>query len=146
LAHRLNYRERFQPSAQLAQPYVMLGLTVVAAQTDAEARRLFTSLQQAFINLRTGRASALPPPVNDIEALIEPGAHDLLQQTLSRSVVGGPATVKAGLNAFVARNQPDELILTAQIFDHAARRRSFEIVGDVMREGTECEPAVEAVV
>ena len=140
------YRERFQPSQHLAQPYVMLGLTVVAAAADAEAHRLFTSLQQAFINLRTGRASALPPPVDDIEAIIDPGAHALLGQTLARSVVGGPATVKAVLDAFIARNRPDELILTAQIFDHSARRRSFEIVAEVMRAGATAEPAIEAAV
>jgi luciferase family oxidoreductase group 1 len=126
------YRSRFRPSEHLAEPYLMLGLTVVAADDDAEAHRLFTSLQQAFINLRTGRAGPLPPPVDDIGAIIDPGSHALLRQTLSRSVVGGPATVKAGLDAFIARNQPDELILTAQIFDHAARRRSFEIVAEVM--------------
>jgi luciferase family oxidoreductase group 1 len=138
------YRERFQPTEHLAQPYVMLGLTVVAADTDAEAHRLFTSLQQAFINLRTGRAGPLPPPVDNIAAIVDPGARELLEQTLSRSVVGGPAKVKAGLDAFIARNRPDELILTAQIFDHTARRRSFEIVAEVMREGTEAEPATEA--
>jgi luciferase family oxidoreductase group 1 len=138
------YRERFRPSPHLARPYVMLGLTVVAAATDAEARHLFTSLQQAFINLRTGRAGPLPPPVDNIAALVGPGGHALLEQTLSRSVVGGPAGVKAGLEAFIARNRPDELILTAQIFDHAARRRSFEIVAQVMRPGAEVEPAIAA--
>ncbi len=107
---------------------------------------LFTSLQQAFINLRTGRAGPLPPPVDNIAAIIDPAAHELLEQTLSRSVVGGPAKAKAGLDALIARNRPDELILTAQIFDHAARRRSFEIVAEVMREGAGAEPATEAAV
>jgi alkanesulfonate monooxygenase SsuD/methylene tetrahydromethanopterin reductase-like flavin-dependent oxidoreductase (luciferase family) len=124
----------------------MLGLTAVAADTDAEAHRLFTSLQQAFVNLRTGRAGPLPPPVDNIAAIIEPGARGLLEQTLSRSVVGGPASVKAGLDAFIARNRPDELILTAQIFDHIARRRSFEIVAEVMREGAAATPAIQAAV
>ena len=140
------YRETFRPSPHLAQPYVMLGLTVVAADTDAEAGRLFTSLQQAFINLRTGRAGPLPPPVDDISAILNPGEHALLEQTLSRSVVGGPATVKAGVDAFIARNRPDELILTAQIFDHTARRRSFEIVAAVMRDAAPAEAAIEAAV
>jgi luciferase family oxidoreductase group 1 len=124
------YRSQFKPSEHLQKPYVMLGLNVVAAETDAEALRLFTSLQQAFINLRTGRPGPLPPPVDDIEALIDPSAHGLLQQTLSRSVVGSPATVKAGLEAFIARTAADEIMVTAQIFDHAARVRSFEIVAD----------------
>ena len=74
--------------------------------------------------------------MDDIAAVAGPGAQGLLEQTLSRSVVGGPATVKAGLDAFMARNRPDELILTAQIFDHTARRRSFEIVAEVMWQGT----------
>jgi len=131
------YRSRFKPSPHLAQPYVMLGLTVVAAETDVEAQRLFTSLQQAFVNLRSGRASTLPPPVDDIDAVIDPAAHFLLAETLSRSVVGGPATVRAGLDAFIARNRPDELILTSQIYDHAARVRSLEIVAEVMGLGLE---------
>jgi luciferase family oxidoreductase group 1 len=140
------YRERFRPSEHLARPHVMLGLTVVAADTDAEALRLFTSLQQAFVNLRTGRAGPLPPPVDNIAAVIDSCAHALLNQALSRSVVGGPATVKAGLDAFIARNRPDELILTAQIFDHVARRRSFEIVAETMRDGAAVEPAIAASV
>ena len=82
----------------------------------------------------------------EIAAIIEPGARGLLEQTLSRSVVGGPASVKAGLDAFIARNRPDELILTAQIFDHIARRRSFEIVAEVMREGAAATPAIQAAV
>ena len=125
------YRTQFKPSEHLAKPYVMLGLNVVAAETDAEALRLFTSLQQAFINLRTGRPGPLPPPVDNIEALIDPSAHGLLQQTLSRSVVGSPGTVQAGLEAFIARTDADEIMVTAQIFDHAARVRSFEITADV---------------
>ena len=80
--------------------------------------------------------------MDDIAAIIDPGEHPLLEQTLSRSVVGGPTTVKAGLDAFIARNRPDELILTAQIFDHIARRRSFEIVAEVMREEAAAEAAI----
>ncbi len=131
------YRSRFQPSEHLAQPYVMLGLTVVAADSDAEARRLFTSLQQAFINLRTGRAATLPPPVDDIDAQVGPAGQALLRETLARSVVGGPETVAAGLAAFIARTQPDELMITSQIFDPAARRRSFDIVARAHPPGGE---------
>ena len=125
------YRREFKPSERLAKPYVMLGLNVVAAETDAEALRLFTSLQQAFINLRTGRPGPLPPPVDDIERIIDPSAHGLLQQTLARSVVGSPSTVQAGLSAFLARTGADEIMVTAQIFDHKARVRSFEITADI---------------
>ena len=124
------YRREFRRSETLQQPYVMLGLNVVAAETDQEARRLFTSLQQAFVNLRTGRPGPLPPPVEDIEARIDASAHHLLEQTLARSVVGSPETVSAGLSDFIERNKPDEVMVTAQIFDHSARVRSFEIVAE----------------
>jgi luciferase family oxidoreductase group 1 len=122
------YRHRFEPSEQLAEPYVMLGLNVVAAETDAEARRLFTSLQQAFLNLRTGRPSPLPPPVDDIEARFAAVGMDTgMQGALTTAVVGDPQAVRAGLEAFVAKHRPDEIMVTAQIYDHAARVRSFEI-------------------
>jgi luciferase family oxidoreductase group 1 len=122
------YRERFTPSAHLDAPYVMLGLNVVAAETDAEARRLFTSLQQAFLNLRTGRPGRLPPPVDDIDArFAAAGLTPDMQGALATAVVGDPQTVRHGLDAFVAKYKPDEIMVTAQIFDHAARVRSFEI-------------------
>jgi luciferase family oxidoreductase group 1 len=122
------YRQRFTPSARLDKPHVMLGLNVVAAETDAEARRLFTSLQQAFLNLRTGRPTRLPPPVDDIEArFAAAGLASDMQGALATAVVGDPRTVRAGLERFVARHKPDEIMVTAQIFDHAARVRSFEI-------------------
>ena len=122
------YRHRFEPSAQLDKPYAMLGLNVVAAETDAEAKHLFTSLQQAFLNLRTGRPSRLPPPVDDIEArFAAAGMTPDMQGALATAVVGDPQTVRRGLEAFVAKHRPDEIMVTAQIFDHAARVRSFEI-------------------
>ena len=122
------YRHRFEPSEYLAAPYVMLGLNVVAAETDAEARRLFTSLQQAFLNLRTGRPAPLPPPVDDIEArFVAAGMDTAMQGALKTAVVGDPQAVRAGLEAFVAKHRPDEIMVTAQIYDHAARVRSFEI-------------------
>jgi luciferase family oxidoreductase group 1 len=122
------YRQRFEPSAELDKPYVMLGLNVVAAETDTEAKRLFTSLQQAFLNLRTGRPSPLPPPVDDIEArFAAAGLTPDMQGALTTAVVGDPQTVRRGLEAFVGKHQPDEIMVTAQIFDHAARIRSFEI-------------------
>ena len=122
------YRERFTPSTHLDAPYVMLGLNVVAAETDAEARRLFTSLQQAFLNLRTGRPGRLPPPVDDIDArFAAAGLTPDMQGALATAVVGDLQTVRQGLGAFVAKYKPDEIMVTAQIFDHAARVRSFEI-------------------
>ncbi|MDX8539925.1 LLM class flavin-dependent oxidoreductase [Mesorhizobium sp. M4B.F.Ca.ET.215.01.1.1] len=132
LDHALEvYRSRFQPSAELDRPYVMLGLNVFAAPTDAEARLLFTSLQQAFVNLRTGRPGRLPPPVEGYEQTLDPMAKTMLGQALSCAVVGSPETVRQGIDAFVRRTGADELMVTAQVFDHAARVRSFEILADV---------------
>jgi len=126
------YRDRFEPSETLAKPYVMLGLNIVAADTDAAARRLFTSVQQAFVNLRTGHPGPLPPPVDDMDARLDaiPGAREGLAQALACAVIGAPQTVRDGLAAFVARHRPDELMVTSQIFDHTARLRSFEIAAE----------------
>ncbi len=128
------YRSRFQPSERLAKPKLMLGLNVFAADTDAEARHLFSSLQQAFVNLRTGRPGKLPPPVEGYEAGLEPMAKAMLDQALSCAIVGSPATVRSGLDAFIRRTGADELMVTAQIFDHKARLRSFEILAEAHRE------------
>jgi len=114
------YRAQFQPSERLAEPYVLLGLTVVAADTDAEARRLVTSLIRAFTALRAGHPGPLPPPVDDLEAR--------LQGPLAEAIVGGPETVRERLAHFIARTGADEIMVTSSVFDHAARRRSFEIV------------------
>jgi luciferase family oxidoreductase group 1 len=121
------YRERFQPSEALAAPYVIVGLSVVAAPTDEEALHLFTSAQQAFVNLRTGRPGPLPPPVEDIAALYPAQVHPLLDEVLARSVVGAPETVAAGLASFAARTTADEIIVASQLFDHGDRVRSLEI-------------------
>ncbi|CAH2409021.1 LLM class flavin-dependent oxidoreductase [Mesorhizobium escarrei] len=138
LDHALEiYRSRFQPSKQLDRPYVMLGLNVFAAPSDAEARLLFTSLQQAFVNLRTGRPGRLPPPVEGYERDLDPIAKTMLGQALSCAVVGAPETVRQGIEAFVQRTGADELMVTAQIFDHAARVRSFEILADVHKSLSE---------
>ncbi|WP_206929348.1 LLM class flavin-dependent oxidoreductase [Roseococcus thiosulfatophilus] len=125
------YRERFRPSEYLAAPRVMLGLNVFAAETDAEARLLFSSLQQAFVNLRSGRPGKLPRPVEGFEASLDLRARTMLDHALSCSVVGGPETVRRGIAEFVARTGADELMVTAQIHDHAARLRSFEMLAGV---------------
>jgi luciferase family oxidoreductase group 1 len=127
------YRHEFRPSKRLAQPHAMLALNVVAADTDAEARRLFTTLQQSFVNLRRGKLGHVPPPIDDIEAYWTPQEKAGVQNALACSVVGGPDRVRAGIADFVARHQPDELMLTANIFDHAARLRSFELAADAVR-------------
>jgi luciferase family oxidoreductase group 1 len=122
------YREQFRPSRQLPKPYVMLGINVCAAETDSEAQRLFTSVEQAIINLRSGRPGPLPPPMKDIHSILDDRGRAILRSVLACAIVGSPATVKNALEAFIARHNPDELIVTAQIFDHAARLRSYEIL------------------
>lgn len=123
------YRTRFQPSGRLERPYVMLGVNVFAAATDTEARTLFTSIEQAFLNLRRGRPGRLPPPRAGFEA--GPLERGLLDQALSCSFVGSAAAVRDGLRSFIARTGADELIVSAQIYDHAARLRSYELLAEV---------------
>ncbi len=125
------YRERFNPSPQLAAPNVMLGVTVVAAETDEEARFLFSSLQQSTLNNRIGRPGRVPPPVADFDARLDPRARAILADSQACAIVGGPETVRQGLEDFAARTGADELMVTANIFDHAKRKRSFEIVAQV---------------
>jgi luciferase family oxidoreductase group 1 len=121
------YRARFKPSAQLAQPHVMLGFNVFAADTLEEARFRATSMQQAFVNLRSGRPSALPPPVEGYLERLGPQERALLDQVLSCSAVGSPDMVRDAIKAFVERTGADELIISGAMFDHAARLRSHEI-------------------
>ena len=127
------YRERFKPSEFLSRPQIMLGLNVFVAETDDAARLLFTSLQQAVINLRTGRPGPLPPPRADFENQIDPHAKAILRSVLSCAIVGSPTTVEEGLNAFMDRYRPDEIMVTAQIFDHAARLKSYELLSEVFQ-------------
>ncbi|MGF7008716.1 LLM class flavin-dependent oxidoreductase [Aminobacter sp. BE322] len=128
------YRTRFQPSERLAKPHAMLGVNIVAAETDHEAKLLFTSVQQAFVNLRGGRPGKLPAPVEGYERDLDPVARQMLAQTLSCAIVGSRDTVRSGLEAFIARTGVDELMVTSQVFDHEARRRSYEILAEVHRE------------
>jgi len=128
------YRGRFTPSDDLAEPYVMLGFNVVAADTDDEARRLSTSLKQAFVRLRSGRPGQLPPPVDDLESRLTPAERALVEQILKYAAIGSPETVLRELEAFVARTGADELIVSSAIFDHTARLRSYEITAAVRDE------------
>jgi luciferase family oxidoreductase group 1 len=126
------YRTLFEPSEYLSHPYAMAGIGVVAADSDAEARRLFTSLQQQFVALQRGRPILLQPPVDDMNTIWTPHEELGVKHTLRLAVVGGPATVKQGLERFVAETGVDEVIVTANIYDHGARLHSYEIVADVM--------------
>ncbi len=125
------YRERFQPSQRLDKPYVMLGVGVIAAETDAEARFLASSQQQSFVSLRTGRPGPLPRPVENYLETLDPAARAMLDHTLSAAIIGSPQTVRDKLEAFVERTGADELMATGQMFDHSARVRSFEILAEV---------------
>lgn len=125
------YRERFQPSKQLDRPYAMLTVNVTAADTNEEAQRLFSSQQQAFTNLRRGTPGPLPRPIDDIDAWWSTPEKLLSLHTLRYAFVGSPETVEAGLREFLETHQPDELMITGHIHDHAARLRSFEIVASV---------------
>jgi alkanesulfonate monooxygenase SsuD/methylene tetrahydromethanopterin reductase-like flavin-dependent oxidoreductase (luciferase family) len=127
------YRTEFKPSAQLAQPYVMLGFNVFAAQSDEQARVLATSMQQAFVNLRTGRPSKLQPPVPGYLESLPAQARAMLDDVLSCSAVGSLITVRQALHSFVERTGADELMITSQIFDHDARMKSYDITAHAVQ-------------
>jgi luciferase family oxidoreductase group 1 len=130
------YRANYRPSEENPEPYLMVGTSVFAAPTDEEARYLFSSQQQAFVNLRTGNPGPLPPPVEGFEENLDPRARFILGQALSCAIVGSHDTVKQGLKDFAARTGADEVIATANMFDHAARVRSYEIAA-AARDGLE---------
>jgi luciferase family oxidoreductase group 1 len=125
------YRSNFQPSAQLDKPYVMLGFNVFAADTDEEAHFRATSMQQAFVNLRTGKPSQLPPPKAGYLQSLGPQERAMLDTVLSCAAIGAPETVGRQLREFIERTGADELMITSQIFDHAQRLRSYEITAEV---------------
>ena len=127
------YRSSFKPSAQLAKPYVMLGFNVFAADTDEEAHFHATSMQQAFVNLRSGRPSRLQPPQAGYLNQIEPPFRAMLDQVLSCAAIGSPDTVRDQMDDFVARTGADELMVTSQIYDHAARLHSYEITAQLQQ-------------
>jgi luciferase family oxidoreductase group 1 len=125
------YRRHFRPSDALAVPYVMVGINIVAADTDAEARRLFTSHQQGFLNLMLGRPGPLAPPVDGMDGLWNEPERAAVERNLRGSIVGSPATVRNGLQTLLQETGADEIMVNTMIFDHAARLRSYEIVRDM---------------
>ncbi|RYD29715.1 MAG: LLM class flavin-dependent oxidoreductase [Verrucomicrobiaceae bacterium] len=127
------YRNGFQPSETLRQPHVIVGVNVFAADTDAEAARLFTTLQQMFLNLIRGRPLPMPPPVDRMDGLWNEGEAAYVSRMTYFSVVGGPDKLRAGLESILMETGADEIIVTAQIHDHQARLRSFEITAEVFR-------------
>ena len=138
------YREKFQPSAQLKKPYAAIAANVFAAETEREARRHFSSLQQAFINLRRGKPGTLPPPVDDIATVAEPHELVMANHALAITAVGTPEIVENQLRVILEETQPDELIVTGHFYDHAARVRSLEITAQIRDRLAKAELATSA--
>jgi luciferase family oxidoreductase group 1 len=128
------YRHRFEPSEQLDKPYVMLGFNAIVADTDEEAQLLATSVQQAFVSLRTGNPIKLPPPKAGYADELPLEARAILRSVLSASAIGSPETARHQLMEFADRTKADELIVTAQVYDHEARMRSYELLMHAARQ------------
>ncbi len=128
------YRRYFKPSAALGQPHAIVGAGVFAADSDAEAERLFTSSQLQFLSMVRGRPGKLPPPVESMEGQWSPMEQAAVRQRTRYAAVGGPETVRQRLEEMVAKTGADEIIATAQIYDHSARLRSFEIAAGVLSD------------
>jgi len=124
------YRNRFKPSEQLEKPHAMVGVNIVAAETDEEARRLFTTQQMSFASIFRGARGLSQPPIDDIESYWTEVEKMQVQRMLTRSIVGSPSTVKAGMNALVEETQADELIIVSDVFDHDKRLRSLELIAN----------------
>lgn len=130
------YRRAFKPSEVLDKPYAMVGLNIIAAETDKQARRLATTLQQQFLNLRRGNEAPLQPPVDDISEVASKYEMEALQDQLSSSIVGSPQTVKQKLQKFLEESQADEIMAIAQVFDQKARLHSYEILAEITTSGS----------
>jgi luciferase family oxidoreductase group 1 len=122
------YRSRFKPSRQLDKPYVMVGVSIIAAATDAEARRLFTTQQMSFTDMFRGARGLSQPPIDDIESYWSPTEKAQAMQMLARSIIGSPPTVRAEIDSLVAETGADELIVVSDVYEHTARLRSFELI------------------
>jgi luciferase family oxidoreductase group 1 len=122
------YRSKFRPSGFIEKPYAMLGLGAFAADTDAEARRLFTSMQQQFVNLRRGTPTQLQQPVDTMDGHWTEAEKAGIEHALAYALVGNRDTVRDGLKDFISMTEADEIMITTQMYDHAARKRSYEIV------------------
>jgi luciferase family oxidoreductase group 1 len=127
------YRRTFRPSERLAEPYAMVGVNVMAADTDEEARRLATTAEQAFANLHRGRPGPYPPPVDDLDEILSPAERTAAQRMLRYSVVGSPETVRAGIDRIAETTGADELMVVSAIYDHAARVRSYELLAEAVQ-------------
>ncbi len=135
------YRQRFKPSAQLDAPYATVGVNIIAADSDAEARRLWTTQQMSFTNLFRGTRTLAQPPIDDIESYWSPMEKAQVMQMMSRSIVGSVATVRDGIEALVADTGADELMIVSDIYDHTARLRSIALIAEAMQDVTQGAPA-----
>jgi luciferase family oxidoreductase group 1 len=126
------YRESFRPSAALRKPYAMIGVNAIAAASDAEANRLFTSQQMQFVNSRRGQRGRMRPPIDRIDTYCSEAELTMVERALACSAVGAPDTVRHLLESIVDKHHPDEVMITGHIFDHASRLRSFEIVSGLV--------------
>jgi luciferase family oxidoreductase group 1 len=135
------YRERYQPSPQWPKPYAMVGCGVIVADTDAEARHLFTSVQQRIIGMVRGARGLTQPPVDDIDSLWTPAEKAHAERMLACSFVGSAETVRRGLQKFVTQTKADELMVTCGVYDHAAKLRSYEKLAKEIAPALAKEPA-----
>jgi luciferase family oxidoreductase group 1 len=133
------YRSRFKPSEQLERPYAMVGVNIIAAETDAEARRLATTQQMSFANIFRGARGLSQPPIDDIESYWSPIEKAQATRMLARSIVGSPDTVRDGVDALIAETQADELIVVSDVYDHAKRLRSFRLIAEAAAADRELE-------
>lgn len=129
------YRDRFKPSRQLDRPHAMVGVNIVAADTDAEARRLATTQQMSFANMFRGARGLSQPPIDDIDAYWSPIEKAQAMRMLACSIVGSPETVRAGIAALIAETRADELMIVSDFYDQGARRRALEIIAEVASRG-----------
>jgi luciferase family oxidoreductase group 1 len=125
------YRARFRPSAQAARPYAVACVNVVVADNDAEAKRLFTTIQQRFVSMVRGTRGKLQPPIDDIETYWSPLEKAQASRMLARSFVGSRQTVRQSLEAFIAETGVDELMVACALYDHQARLRSYELLSQI---------------
>lgn len=128
------YRSRFKPSEQLDKPYAMVGVNIVAAETDKEARRLFTTQQMSFTSIFRGERGLSQPPIDNIDTYWNDIEKTQVQRMLSRAIIGSPATVRAGIKALVEETGADELIVVSDVFDHEKRLRSFELIAEAVAD------------
>jgi luciferase family oxidoreductase group 1 len=134
------YRSRFKPSAQLDRPHAIVGVNIIAADSDAEARRLATTQQMSFANIFRGARGLSQPPIDDIESYWSPMEKAQATRMLARSVIGSPETVRSGIDALVAETGADELIVVSDVYEHSARLRSFELIAEVAGAARRASP------